>query len=105
MVTAHTRHMSRGSNKTSKKYRENRVEAPGIEFAEKNQENLGVSRRLPVWRVHPGRPLRINESQQLQASAAGLGTLREQRFGARQSPGGGQTDLSLLPRNGQMAAP
>ena len=31
MVTAHTRHMSRGSNKTSEKRRENWVEAPGIE--------------------------------------------------------------------------
>ena len=49
------------------------MEAPGIEFAEKNQENLGVSRRLPAWRVHPGCPLSSNEYVWLWGSVAGSG--------------------------------
>jgi hypothetical protein len=40
MVTAHTRHMSRASNKTSQKRRQNWVEAPGIDLEEKRRESL-----------------------------------------------------------------
>jgi hypothetical protein len=53
----------------------NLVEAPGIEFAEKSQENVGVSRRSPAWRVHPGGPLSSNEYDRLRGSAAGFGNI------------------------------
>jgi hypothetical protein len=86
MVTAHTRHMSRGSNKTSKKCRENWVEAPGIEPSKRNGANRLFGRKNRQFSVEG---LSFDQIPRCSVSFRSVGT----RFGARFS----QSDCGRAP--------